>query len=335
MTDSSRQPSDRGAGLTTGEVARRLGVAPTTLRTWDRRYGIGPARQGGRHRRWTPQDIEVLDSMCRLTSKGVPPAEAARASLADAPNARLSPPTAAASPTSAASPHARETREPRAAELAERHIRGLRRAALRLDALAVEGLLETAVTEFGLVAAWEQVIMPALHAVGRKWETSGERFVEVEHLLSWHVSSVLRRVRGVSSDPPFGPPVLLACVPGEGHTLPLEALAAALCERGTSVAMFGGAVPAEALESAVRRIGPTAIVLWAQSLSTASRPLAQQVSAMEWGMRGARRRPSVVIAGPGWAGRSVPGTLRPHRLTDAVDMLAAPPPRERMPVRSA
>ncbi|MGW4880723.1 MerR family transcriptional regulator, partial [Streptomyces sp. NPDC004262] len=66
--------------LTTGALARRLGVSPTTLRSWDRRYGIGPAvRADGRHRRWTPQDVAVLEEMCRLTTTGVPPAEAARA----------------------------------------------------------------------------------------------------------------------------------------------------------------------------------------------------------------------------------------------------------------
>ncbi|WP_239063591.1 MerR family DNA-binding transcriptional regulator, partial [Streptomyces sp. SID14436] len=37
----------RGGGLTTGEVARRLGVAPTTVRTWDRRYGLGPDAHTG------------------------------------------------------------------------------------------------------------------------------------------------------------------------------------------------------------------------------------------------------------------------------------------------
>ncbi|OSZ55292.1 transcriptional regulator, partial [Streptomyces pharetrae CZA14] len=68
------------AGLTTGAVARRLGVSPTTLRSWDRRYGIGPAaRVDGRHRRWSPADVAMLETMCRLTSSGVPPAEAARA----------------------------------------------------------------------------------------------------------------------------------------------------------------------------------------------------------------------------------------------------------------
>jgi len=30
-------------GLTVAAVARRMGVAPATLRTWDRRYGLGPS----------------------------------------------------------------------------------------------------------------------------------------------------------------------------------------------------------------------------------------------------------------------------------------------------
>ncbi|MCZ4512163.1 MerR family transcriptional regulator, partial [Streptomyces sp. ActVer] len=63
--------------MTTGAVARRLGVSPTTLRSWDRRYGLGPAvRADGRHRRWTTRDVAMLEAMCRLTSAGVPPAEA-------------------------------------------------------------------------------------------------------------------------------------------------------------------------------------------------------------------------------------------------------------------
>ncbi|WP_179202791.1 MerR family transcriptional regulator, partial [Streptomyces caniscabiei] len=62
--------------------ARRLGVSPTTLRSWDRRYGLGPAvRAEGRQRRWSPDDVAMLQEMCRLTAAGVPPAEAARAAI--------------------------------------------------------------------------------------------------------------------------------------------------------------------------------------------------------------------------------------------------------------
>ncbi|MFJ7072256.1 MerR family transcriptional regulator [Streptomyces sp. NPDC098781] len=345
----------RAAGLTTGEVARRLGVAPTTIRSWDRRYGLGPdARMGGRHRRWSPADVARLERMCALTATGLPPAEAARLALDEgAPRDEGSPlhekpiherPRHEKPPHHERPPHdeeppkgdqARRRPAPPSRPAAARgrgkagsglrlgdvrqECKGVARAALRLDANALEQLLAGTIAEHGLVTAWTEVIMPTLQAVGRKWESSGERYVEVEHFLSWHVSGALRRSAPPDVADRPGAVTLLACVPGETHTLPLEVLAAALAERGVPVRMFGGAVPAESLVAAVRRIGPAAVCLWAQSRTTASWPLAQYVAAMEWGIRGARRRPAVLPLGPGWAGRTVPGLVpRPTGLAEAV-----------------
>jgi DNA-binding transcriptional MerR regulator len=71
-----------GPGLAVAAVARKLGVAPATLRTWDRRYGLGPsARTAGSHRRYTPEDVSRLLVMRRLTIEGVAPGDAARAAL--------------------------------------------------------------------------------------------------------------------------------------------------------------------------------------------------------------------------------------------------------------
>jgi DNA-binding transcriptional MerR regulator len=328
-----------GVGLTTGEVARRLGVAPTTVRTWDRRYGLGPdAHTGGRHRRWTPVDVARLERMCALTATGIPPAEAARTVLGEttqepAPAARAAP-----IPAETAGEEAPARRDeggaPRPSVRARsragsglrlgdvrQECKGIARAALRLDASALDELLETAIAEHGLVAAWTEVIMPTLQAVGRKWESSGEKYVEVEHFLSWHVSGALRRGAPPTAADRPGATVVLACVPGENHTLPLEVLAAALAERGLPVRMFGGALPVESLVTAVRRTGPAAVALWAQSRTTASRPLAQHVAAMEWGVRGARRKPVVLTIGPGWSGRTVPGLPRPTGLAEAVAVL--------------
>jgi hypothetical protein len=167
-------------------------------------------------------------------------------------------------------------------------------------------------------------MVPTLHAVGRKWESAGDRYVEVEHLLSWHISRVLHRASG-----PAGPgaratgagPVVLACVPGEQHSLPLEALHAALVEQGLPTRMFGAAVPPEALTAAVRRLGPVAVVLWSQTRSTADRPLARHIAATAWGIKGARAQPAVLLGGPGWAGRAEPGMLRPPGLRDALTTL--------------
>ncbi|GAB3160358.1 hypothetical protein GCM10027059_08180 [Myceligenerans halotolerans] len=63
-------------------VAKRLGVAPATLRTWDRRYGLGPSgRTAGSHRRYTPGDVARLLVMRRLTLEGHAPGDAARAAI--------------------------------------------------------------------------------------------------------------------------------------------------------------------------------------------------------------------------------------------------------------
>ncbi|MEN8652676.1 B12-binding domain-containing protein [Streptomyces sp. 21So2-11] len=338
-------------GLSTGAVARGLGISPMTLRSWDRRYGIGPAaREGGRHRRWTPQNIAVLERMCRLTSSGVPPAEAARAALAGADAAepvraaereatqpRTDQPLGTDQPPRTDQPPGGDTppsedRPPRRGPGSRtglplgnvrQECRGLARAAVRLDADSIDELLAAAIAEHGLVTAWDSVIMPALRAVGRKWETSGERYIEVEHLMSWHISTALRRLAASPAGRPARvAPALLACVPGEMHTLPLEALAAGLGERGVLVRMFGAAVPAEALEEAVRRTGPAAVVLWAQSRATASRPLAQQIGSIGWGVRGARTRPAMIVAGPGWSGLHLPGTVRPRGLEEAINTVA-------------
>ncbi|MFD7964683.1 MerR family transcriptional regulator [Streptomyces zaomyceticus] len=371
--------------ISTGAVARRLGVSPTTVRSWDQRYGIGPAvRADGKHRRWAPGDIAMLEEMCRLTAAGVPPGEAARAARAtrggpgaaapkgpgnrpespvasqtpqapqtaqtrqtplvqetpqapqerqtpqasQAPQMREAPPTPAPPsplPSPSPSPRGRQPGSGNGLPLGSvtPECRGLARAAVRLDGPAMESLLERVVRDYGLVAAWEQVMAPALHAVGRKWASSGDRYVEVEHLLSWHVSTALRR-RAVASPGPFDAtnPVVLACVPAEAHTLPLEALAAGLAERGLPYRMFGGAVPAEALIAVVRRSGPAAVVLWSQARSTAAHALATSVADTASGVRGARTTPLVVLAGPGWAGRG-PGVgfLRPTGLREALDAI--------------
>ena len=62
-------------GLTVGGVARRLGVAPATLRTWARRYGMGPTSHvAGAHRRYGPEDVARLDLRRRGVEAGSSPA---------------------------------------------------------------------------------------------------------------------------------------------------------------------------------------------------------------------------------------------------------------------
>ena len=76
---TDREPS---VALSVAGAARGLGVAPGTLRSWERRYGLAPSlHTPGGHRRYGPIDLARLGVMHRLVQEGVPPAEAARAAI--------------------------------------------------------------------------------------------------------------------------------------------------------------------------------------------------------------------------------------------------------------
>lgn len=282
-------------GLSAGEAARRIGVAVTTVRTWDRRYGLGPSyREPGRHRRYSQDDLARLELMRRLTVDGVAPAEAARIAKAAAdPLGQASAETAEQQPgapaglvASGASPEPGRSSRPDAYSPAT--ARGLRRAALALDPADVDRLLDLALAR-GVLPAWTTVIAPALRDLGAQYSIAG-RYIAAEHLLSGAVSVALARV----PRPRTRPQVLLTCTPTEQHCLPLEALAAALAERGVASRMLGARMPINALADALVRTGPAAVLIWAQTPGTADYHQLAEAA-------GTRPRPPIVAAcGPGW-----------------------------------
>lgn len=282
--------------LTVAAVARRLGVAASTLRSWERRYGLGPAgRPAGSRRRYTPSDVAVLTRMRRLTLEGVAPAEAARVALDAVPG-----------PTPPPEPEFRA-----AGRFADR-ARGLGRAAVALDAAAVRELLGAAVAEHGVIATWEGVLAPALRALGDRWAATGLG-VEVEHLLAEAAIGVFNGV--LAARPAPARAALLACADGERHSLPLHALAAALAERGAGCRLLGAALPPDALAAAVRRTGPAALLLYAHQPEHALPALLEAVPAL-------RPRTAVLAGGAGWAPETLPeGVTYVHDLGEAVHLV--------------
>src|SRR3954467_11332538 len=96
MGEQRQVTTEEEPGYGIGAVARRLGVPPPTLRTWNLRYGIGPSRRSpGGHRRYDDADLRRLEEMNRLIHAGMPPADAARQALRlPSQAARAQPPVA-------------------------------------------------------------------------------------------------------------------------------------------------------------------------------------------------------------------------------------------------
>jgi DNA-binding transcriptional MerR regulator len=296
-------------GLTVAATARRLGVAPGTLRTWDRRYGIGPSDHApGRHRRYSTADVARLELMQRALVRGVSPGDAARYALSVQEPEDVS--VRPAADESRARVGGRVLRLP----AVDGRARGLGRAALALDSVAVSGLLAESMRRDGVETTWDELVRPVLGAVGTRWADTATG-VEVEHLVTACVSAVFGALIGRVGPATGGArPVLLAAMPGEQHALPILALAAALHARGVVPRYLGADLPADALVAAARRTAPVAVVLWSLMPGTAD---PRMLSAMP------RTRPRyrTFAAGPGWADVALP--RRTGRLTSLCAAVAA------------
>ncbi len=298
---SSDGPASEGpAQWTAAAVAARLGVATTTLRTWSRRYGVGPAdHEPGRHRRYTAADVAQLEALCALVADGLTPASAAQLVRGGAERAPQD------------GGEESRTRAPAVEDAAA--VRGLLSAVLRLDADTVTRTVERRIAAVGVVEAWEMLCVPALVDVGRQNGTGA--CIDAEHLFSFAISAALHRVTG-PVQPPSRRGALLSCAAGERHTLAVEALRAALGERAAPVRALGADVPTAALGNAIRRTRPRVVALWAQTERTARPGALAQLHAL--GV------PTVLALGPGWRRRRIPnGVLTSDTLHDAVRMILA------------
>jgi len=260
--------------LTVAAVARQIGVAPATLRTWARRYGIGPsAHEAGEHRRYRPEDLAKLTVMRRLITAGMSPADAAEKALV----------------------HKGEVKEEKVFkvfEVREDLVSALVKGSQALDRNFVEGMLRKDIAKHGVIDSWQEVIVPALVIVGDLWAQTGVG-IEVEHLLSETITGVLRESRAKLKSPINSRPVLLASVGEELHCLALHALHASLSEAGVECNFMGARTPLEALSNMVTRSAPPAVFLWAQLSINGDPKFFRDIPAI-------RPAPRIVLGGPGW-----------------------------------
>ena len=279
--------------LTVAAVARRLGVAPATLRTWDRRYGLGPSsHEAGQHRRYCPSDLAQLTMMRRLIISGVAPADAAIKAKAHSGSMSVE-------------------NVIQDFEVREDVVDSLHRAAKSLDKNFVEALLRKDIVDNGVIATWTEVIVPLLFIVGNEWAATGTG-IEVEHMLSEIIKRLLREGVAEIKEPINAQPVLLASVGEELHCLALHALAAALAEKKIETFFLGARTPLEAISGMVKRTAPPAVFLWAQLEQNSDPKFFKELPVV-------RPAPRVIVGGPGWDRVSCADVVVAQDLTHACD----------------
>lgn len=310
------EPVANSLGYAVATVARRLGVAPATLRTWARRYGLGASiTTAGAHRRYTESDVLILERVQQLVTRGIPLAAAAASALSEGGAQSAAEGRAPDSDSTSAEPGSSQRSTPGGGVIialadGTPAARGLARAATALDSSECARIMSAHIAQRGVVAAWDELIRPVLSGIGERWQRTGLG-IEVEHVLSHAVVAVLARAGQDLTHPVNRRPVILACIAEEQHSLPLYAIYAALAERRISARVLGGRVPGDSLGRAIERTGPAAVIVWSHLASTAD---ADYLAALP----NTRPAVTVIAAGPGWNGTDTGGVARVTDLSEAV-----------------
>jgi DNA-binding transcriptional MerR regulator len=224
------------------ELSRRVGVPSDTLRVWERRYALlRPRRTAGQMRLYSAVDEARVRLMTGHLSRGIPAAQAAEL----AKGARLT------------------LRPGSAGRLVERDAAAA--AALMSNALDVfdessaEQALQQLLSEYTSLAVIRDFILPYLYEVGDRWAASHMTIAQEHFASNFMHSRLLALARGW--DRGLGPHALLACGPGELHTLGLICFGIALHIHGWKITYLGAATPVDMVASVARQLKPDLVAI--------------------------------------------------------------------------
>jgi len=303
---ASVEPATPSGPLSIGDLAEATGIAPDTIRVWERRYGRPrPVRLPSGHRRYDPADVRWLRRVAEAIALGHRPALVVRAT--DRELNRLLEATGGDAPTPdrTVSPLLDLVRATRRERLVEELERIARRRGPR-------GLLDAC-------------LAPLIAATGRAW-ADGTIDVRHEHFLSEVLEDLLRSMRHALPTPTRRATVVLATLPEELHGLGLQMAALVCVLRGVHAKILGTNTPVEEIVAAANEMSADAVGI---SVSLASggietdRTLARLRAALPqdvalWigglGARGVRRGPRGVVYVPSFdAFEERLDALRPRR----------------------
>lgn len=287
-----------------GTVSRLVGISVATLRAWERRYGFPcVARTPGGHRLYTEGDIALLRWVKAQIDRGMSVRHAIQAARDQGIQDRL---------------FALETFPPKKEILRQRLLDALLHHDLsRADRIIGEMLATFSVEEITL-----DIIGPVLRSLGDGWER-GDVSIATEHVVSNYLRHRLLVWMTAGLPHREGPPVALACAPGEWHEGSLLMTGLILARRGIPVMYLGQNVPLDALADVVERTPVSLVVLVAMMEETA-RSLADWPG---W-IRQRKGRPAVGFGGRAFVEKPelraiIPGYFLGETIPEGVNRIVA------------
>ncbi len=229
--------------FTASEVETRTGVPATTLRQWERRYGVpNPERTPSGYRMYSPLDMACIEFIKNHILDGIPVSRAAQL-WREAPNAQQqsNPVHPKAMPASSL-------------------VEAMLVATLEGDMTRAEKVLGQAHAIMPVEDVVLEIIQPTLIEIGEKWHR-GEITIAHEHQATSFIKGRMLQLFEMAGSPRGGPVVVIACGPGEYHEIGALAIGIFLRRAGVRTHYLGANMPIVDLARFSREVRAAAVML--------------------------------------------------------------------------
>ncbi|MCU0506882.1 MAG: cobalamin-dependent protein [Anaerolineae bacterium] len=241
-------------------VVQETGIAPATLRAWERRYGVlSPGRSDGGYRLYSERDISTLRWLKNQVDAGVSISRAValleiRHQAGEEPELELD-----RSRSYPASENARG---------AETIVEELVETLLAFQEPQAENILGEAFALYPVDVVAEEIVAPTLVEIGERWHR-GEATVVQEHFATAFLRRRLTALFHAYPQPLVGPLAITGSAPAEWHDVGILLVSMALRRHGWRVIYLGQNVPGDHLLREVRKLKPDMVCLSASTRDSA------------------------------------------------------------------
>jgi MerR family transcriptional regulator, light-induced transcriptional regulator len=241
-------------------VVQETGIAPATLRAWERRYGVlSPGRSDGGYRLYSERDIQTLRWLKNQVDTGVSISRAValleiRHQAGEEPELELDRPRIPAAPE-----NARGT---------ETIVEELIKALSAFQEPQAENILGEAFALYPVDVVAEEIITPTLVEIGERWHR-GEASIVQEHFATAFLRRRLSALFHAYPQPLVGQLAITGSAPSEWHDVGILLVSMALRRHGWRVIYLGQNVPADHLLREVRKLKPDLVCLSAATRDSA------------------------------------------------------------------
>ena len=228
-------------------LAEKTGLGASTLRAWERRYGLlKPERTPKGHRLYELADIKRVQKIVDLLNDGhtLPRIADLLSTEGDAAGESLV-----------------NNNNPELATVWERFIQSTLEAISDFSIERIDAIYNEASSLYPLDLVTDKLIQPTLLALGETWKQHPERGIAEEHFYSsWLKNRLGARFHHANSQA-HGARIICACMPGSYHEVGLMLFSLSALARGYRVLYFGADLPLSQIPYIAQRSAAKAIVL--------------------------------------------------------------------------